>query len=71
MVLVGATDAAPSWPPRNHLLFAVDSALVVECWNMGRRSNGVWVSPPTICSTWNGAEWYRVRAPCRSAGQRC
>jgi len=38
MVLVGATDAAPSWPPRNHLQSAGDSASVVACWRMGRRS---------------------------------
>lgn len=56
MVLVGATDAASARPPRNHLQFADDSARVVECWIMGRRSNGVGIGTPTISPTWNGAE---------------
>lgn len=57
MVLVGATDAAPSWPPRNHLLFADDSAPVVACWCMGRHSKGVCGS---ISHNLFNLEWCRV-----------
>jgi len=69
MVSVGATDAAPLRPPRNHLQFR---GRLRNCCGMLDRGmaqqRSRWVSPPHKCSTWNGAEFQRVIAPFRSAG---